>query len=178
MCSGSEGSFHREEVITIVSLLSGDSILLSPSGKREAAWAARKALVSSEGDHITLLKVYRAFKQSKDQSEFCQRHFLHFRHLQFVVDIRKQLMELCQRNNIKVQSCQDTEVVRQALSRGLFTNVAKLTKEGHYVTVRLWMISNVFDSKNNFFSVGFSTKGTDTSFISHVSKQTRSCDIH
>jgi len=125
-----------EEVLTIVSLLSGDNILLSPSSKREEALASRKTFVSSEGDHVTLLKVFRAFKQAKNPAEFCKTHYVNFRHLQFVQEIRKQLMELCRRNGVKIQSCaQNTDVVRQALARGLFTNVAKLTKEGHYVTL-------------------------------------------
>ena len=91
--------------------------------------------VSSEGDHITLLKVFRAFKQSKNPKEFCQSHFVNFRNLQFVTEIRKQLLDLCQRNGIKVQTGSNTDSVRRALSRGFYTNVAKLTKEGHYVTV-------------------------------------------
>ena len=48
-------------------------------------------------------------------------------------------MDLCTtRANIKVQSCgsQTTyESVRIALSRGFFTNVARLTREGHYITL-------------------------------------------
>ena len=129
--------FPREEVLTIVSLLSGDSILLSPSAKREEAHLSRKTFQSSEGDHVTLLKIFRAFKQSKNPSEFCKQHFIHMRNLLFVVEIRKQLMDLCRNNNLPIQTCgQNTDSVRQALSRGLFTNVAKLTREGHYVTVK------------------------------------------
>ena len=56
-----------EEIITIVSLLSGDSVLVTPISKREEAIAARKKFASSEGDHVTLLNIFRAFKQSKDQ---------------------------------------------------------------------------------------------------------------
>ena len=48
-------------------------------------------------------------------------------------------MDLCtSRANIKVKSCGTKaiyESVRMALSRGLFTNVARLTREGHYITL-------------------------------------------
>ena len=126
------------------------------TAKREEAATARKAFVSSEGDHITLLKVYRAFKTSKNEKDFCQHHYVHHRHMQFVLEIRKQLMDLCRKNNVKVQSAPQGDgaaAVRRALSRGLYTNVAKLTREGHYVTldsrqqVRIHPSSVMFQSK-------------------------------
>ena len=56
--------FHcTEEILTIVSLLSVDSVLYSPPSRRDEVQAVRKKFVSSEGDHITLLNVYRAFKK-------------------------------------------------------------------------------------------------------------------
>ena len=46
--------------------------------------------------------------------------------------------EMCRRAEIMVQSCVNhTELVRKALAQGMFTNVAKLTRDGHYVTVSL-----------------------------------------
>ena len=48
-------------------------------------------------------------------------------------------MDLCtSRAGIKIQSCgsqTNYEAVRIALSRGFFTNVARLTREGHYITL-------------------------------------------
>lgn len=55
--------FHcTEEILTIVALLSVDSVLYNPPSRREEVQAARKKFLSSEGDHITLLNIYRAFK--------------------------------------------------------------------------------------------------------------------
>ena len=36
---------------------------------------------------------------------------------------------------VAIQSCRDMEVVRQAVARGLFMNVAQLSAEGHYVAL-------------------------------------------
>ena len=59
---------HSEEIITIVALLYGDqSILLTPQSKRVEALASRKKFVSSEGDLITYLNIFRAYKQAKNQ---------------------------------------------------------------------------------------------------------------
>ena len=64
---------------------------------------------------------------------------MHRRHLQFSQEVRKQLIGLCQKNQIPIQSCVNhTEFVRQALAEGMFTNVARLTRDGHYVSVSIF----------------------------------------
>lgn len=57
--------FHcTEEMLTIVSLLSVDSVLYNPPARRDEVQAVRRKFVSSEGDHVTLLNVYRAFRNA------------------------------------------------------------------------------------------------------------------
>ncbi len=58
-----------EEIITIIAILSGESILLTPTHKREEAIQARKKFSTSEGDHLTLLKIFRAY--TKAQNKVC-----------------------------------------------------------------------------------------------------------
>ena len=56
-----------------------------------------------------------------------------------VMDVRKQLLELCARVGVVVNSFSGrecSEQVRKALLGGLFTNVAEHTGEGKYRTVR------------------------------------------
>lgn len=52
-----------EEILNIVSLLSVDTVLYNPPARRDEVLAARKKFTSSEGDHMTLLNIYRAFKK-------------------------------------------------------------------------------------------------------------------
>lgn len=52
-----------EEILSIVSLLSVDTVLYNPPARREEVLAVRKKFSSSEGDHMTLLNIYRAFKK-------------------------------------------------------------------------------------------------------------------
>ena len=59
------------EVLTVVSMLSVDSVLFTPSNKREEASAARKKFLSGDGDHMTLLSIYRAYKRVKG-NKVCQ----------------------------------------------------------------------------------------------------------
>ena len=56
-----------EEIITIVAMLSGDSVLVTPSARRKEALAARKKFLSTEGDTLTYLKIFRAYKQASDK---------------------------------------------------------------------------------------------------------------
>lgn len=46
-----------------MSLLSVDTVLYNPPARRDEVLAARKKFSSSEGDHMTLLNIYRAFKK-------------------------------------------------------------------------------------------------------------------
>lgn len=46
-----------------MSLLSVDTVLYNPPARRDEVLAARKKFSSSEGDHMTLLSIYRAFKK-------------------------------------------------------------------------------------------------------------------
>jgi len=75
-----------EEVITIVSMLSGDTILVTPANKKEDAIASRKHFISTEGDHITYLKIFRAYKQASNTTDFCTRYFVHQRHMKFAIE--------------------------------------------------------------------------------------------
>jgi hypothetical protein len=51
----------REEILSIVALLSSESVFVMPPNKREKAVAAHKKFFSPSGDHITLLNIYRSF---------------------------------------------------------------------------------------------------------------------
>lgn len=53
------------EVLTVVSMLSVDSVLYTPSNKREEALTVRNKFLSADGDHMTLLSIYRAYKGVK-----------------------------------------------------------------------------------------------------------------
>ena len=54
---------HSEEVVTIIALLSADTIMLTPPSSREAALAARQKFIAPEGDMMTLLNVFRAYRK-------------------------------------------------------------------------------------------------------------------
>lgn len=48
-----------------------DSVLHNPPARRDEVQAVRKKFISSEGDHLTLLNVYRAFKNVSGNKVGC-----------------------------------------------------------------------------------------------------------
>lgn len=67
------GLLFRDEIISIIALLSGESILIHPMTRRDEAREAHKKFLSSCGDHITLLNVFRNFKKVSQQKVSCHR---------------------------------------------------------------------------------------------------------
>jgi len=127
-----------EEMISIVALLSVESITYTPSDKREKARKSFQKFVSSEGDHITLLKFYRAYKQAKGNMDWCREHFVNLRAIKTVQRIQNQLREMFTRMNLKLSSCagsKDFTPVRKALALGMFMNSAERQRDGSYTTI-------------------------------------------
>lgn len=58
--------FHfRDEILSIIAVLSSESLFLCPLDKKSAANAARAKFLNTAGDHITLLKIYRCYNSVK-----------------------------------------------------------------------------------------------------------------
>ena len=91
--------------------------------------------MAPEGDMLTLLNVWKAYKNSGSTPGWCRSQFLLPRHLLFATEVRKQLKSVCQNAGVVIESIHDLEIVRQAIGRGLFMNIAQLALEGHYVAL-------------------------------------------
>ncbi|XP_058482494.1 ATP-dependent RNA helicase DHX33 [Solea solea] len=125
-----------EEVLSIVSLLSVDTVLFNPPARREEVLAARKKFSSSEGDHITLLNIYRAFKKVSGNKEWCRENFVNSRNMGLVKDVQAQLREICLKLNLKLVSCgAETGNVRRCLAHGMFVNAAEIQPDGSYLAL-------------------------------------------
>ncbi|XP_062572851.1 ATP-dependent RNA helicase DHX33-like [Saccostrea cucullata] len=124
-----------EEILTIVSLLSVDSVLVTPQSKREEALAARQKFVSSEGDHVMLLNIYKAYKAVKGNKDWCMENFINQRNMKTATEVRKQLYDICERMEFPIKSCKnDTTIIRKCLAHGFFMNAAELQKDGSEYT--------------------------------------------
>uniref|UniRef100_A0A3P8T4E5 ATP-dependent RNA helicase DHX33 n=1 Tax=Amphiprion percula TaxID=161767 RepID=A0A3P8T4E5_AMPPE len=125
-----------EEVLSIVSLLSVDSVLYNPPARREEVLAAHKKFISSEGDHMMLLNIYRAFKKVSGNKEWCRENFVNSRNMNLVKEVQAQLREICLKLNLKLESCgSETGNVRRCLAHGMFINAAELQPDGSYLAL-------------------------------------------
>ncbi|XP_029956855.1 ATP-dependent RNA helicase DHX33 [Salarias fasciatus] len=125
-----------EEILSIVSLLSVDTVLYNPPARRDEVLAARRKFTSSEGDHMTLLNIYRAFKKVSGNKEWCRENFVNSRNMGLVKEVQAQLREICLKMNLKLESCgAETGNVRRCLAHGTFTNAAELQPDGSYLAL-------------------------------------------
>ncbi|KAL7636351.1 UNVERIFIED_CONTAM: hypothetical protein RMT77_013110 [Armadillidium vulgare] len=125
-----------EEILTIVAMLSTDSVLVTPTNKREEAEEKRKKFFSVEGDHIILLNIYKGFMECTNKQKWCHRSFVNYRNLCYAENVRQQLKEICVRNNIPLMSCNGkTGLVLRCLISGLFRNVAEKVTDKNYIVL-------------------------------------------
>ncbi len=58
--------------------MSVDSIFHNVSNKQEQIANIKQKFVSSDGDHLTLLNVYKAFVSNKNKKEWCNENYSFF----------------------------------------------------------------------------------------------------
>ena len=134
-----------EDILKIVSVLSVENIfhhnLTNTNGKRDQAQLIRQKFSSADGDHITLLNVFKAFSANKQSREWCVENMLDFKNLKLSMEICKQLREICSRAHVNISligsssRSQDTVSIRRSLIAGFFLNAAEYQKENEYKTV-------------------------------------------
>ncbi|XP_038615627.1 ATP-dependent RNA helicase DHX33 [Tachyglossus aculeatus] len=129
--------FHcTEEILTIISLLAVDSVLYNPPARRDEVQAVRRKFISSEGDHITLLNVYRSFRSVGGSKEWCRENFVNGKNVSLAAEVRAQLRDICVKLSVPLESCRgDTGSVRRCLAHSLFMHAAELQPDGTYATV-------------------------------------------
>ena len=110
--------------------------------------------MSPDGDHLTLLNVYKSFASNKNKKEWCNENFLDFKNLKLALDIYRQIKEICLRNNIlsTTYCLSDTANIRTALIHGFFMNAAEYFKENEYKTITSRQIVQIHPSSVLFNS--------------------------
>ncbi|CAG8606318.1 1859_t:CDS:10, partial [Ambispora leptoticha] len=124
----SEQMSCTREVINIVSLLSVDSIFFSPQDQRDHALDMKKKFISPLGDLITYLNVLRSYETHKGNLDWCKQNFVNKRNMKHVINVRKQLIQLCTRMNISPTTtcCENYELLLKCVLSGFFRNSAML----------------------------------------------------
>lgn len=138
--------YCSNEILSITALLSVPQIFVRPHSQRKRADEMKALFAHPDGDHLTLLNVYHAFKSPEAQAnpkQWCHDHFLSLRSLQAADNVRLQLQRIMEREEIELVSTpfEDKkyyENIRRALVAGFFMQVAKKESQGKnmYITVK------------------------------------------
>ena len=78
-------------------MLNAQNIFYRPREKQAQADQKRAKFFQPEGDHLTLLSVYDAWKQNKFSKPWCFENFLQEKSLKRAQDVRKQLVMIMDR---------------------------------------------------------------------------------
>jgi len=125
-----------EEVLTIVAMLSVQTVFHRPKDKAAQADAKRAKFFAPEGDHLTLLTVYQAWANSKYSNNFAFENFLQARQLRRAQDVRKQLASIMERYKLPMESCgKQWTRIQKAVCAGYFVNASKKDPTEGYKTL-------------------------------------------
>lgn len=138
MLLASEKYKCSNEIVSIAGMLSVNSaIYYRPKDKIIHADTARKNFFVPGGDHLTLLNVYNQWEASDFSTQWCYENFIQYRSMKRARDIREQLVGLMQRVEMElVSNPSETVNIRKAITAGYFYHIARLSKGGHYKTVK------------------------------------------
>ncbi|KAL3090174.1 hypothetical protein niasHS_006626 [Heterodera schachtii] len=139
------------EILSITAMLSVPQCFVRPNEVKRAADEAKARFAHVDGDHLTLLNVYHAFKQHKEDPQWCYENFINYRALKNADEVRAQLAKIMDKFNLKRVSTdfnsRDYYInIRKALVAGFFMQVAHLERSGHYVTIKDNQLVNLHPS--------------------------------
>ncbi|CAB9525435.1 splicing factor ATP-dependent RNA helicase [Seminavis robusta] len=125
-----------EEILTITAMLSVENPFYRPRDKQAQADMKKAKFHQAEGDHITLLTVYKAWEAAKFSSPWCFENFIQARSMRRAQDVRKQLVTIMDRYRLLLLSAgKNYKIICKAITAGFFTNAAKKDPQEGYRTL-------------------------------------------
>ncbi|KAK7920648.1 prefoldin subunit 2, partial [Apiospora marii] len=130
--------YCSNEILSITGLLSVPNIFVRPANRRREADEMKNQFRHPDGDHLTMLNVYHAFKgaegRGEDVKQWCHQHYLSHRHLKSADNVRTQLRRIMETHEVELISTDFNDKnyysnIRRALVAGFFMQVAK--REGN-----------------------------------------------
>lgn len=125
-----------DEILTIVSMLNVQNVFYRPKEKQQVADQRKSKFHQPEGDHLTLLTVYNAWKNNKFSNAWCFENFIQARTLRRSQDVRKQMLGIMDRHKLEcVSAGRNTAKVQKAICSGYFRHAAKKDPQDGYRTL-------------------------------------------
>lgn len=109
------------DIVALISLLSVDSLFHVPSEKREKVQAIKNRFNSSEGDHYTLLNVFKAYMAVNGDSHWCHDHYINTKAMTHVMEMFRQIERFCHQQNITLDQSSSTSTATSSSSTSTST---------------------------------------------------------
>ena len=125
-----------DEILTITSLLSVENPFYRPKDKQSQADMKKAKFHQAEGDHLTLLAVYKAWEAARFSNPWCFENFVQARSMRRAQDVRKQLVTIMDRYKLDILSVgKNYKTICRAITAGFFTHAAKKDPQEGYRTL-------------------------------------------
>ncbi|KAI0496788.1 hypothetical protein KFK09_023112 [Dendrobium nobile] len=125
-----------DEILTIIAMIQTGNIFYRPREKQAQADQKRAKFFQPEGDHLTLLAVYEAWKAKNFSGPWCFENFVQSRSLRRAQDVRKQLLTIMDRYKLDVVSAgKNFTKIRKAITAGFFFHAARKDPQEGYRTL-------------------------------------------
>ncbi|ERN12543.1 probable pre-mRNA-splicing factor ATP-dependent RNA helicase DEAH5 [Amborella trichopoda] len=125
-----------DEILTMIAMLQTQNIFYRPREKQAQADQKRAKFFQPEGDHLTLLAVYEAWKANNFSGPWCFENFVQSRSLRRAQDVRKQLLTIMDRYKLDVVSAgKNFTKIRKAICAGFFFHAARKDPQEGYRTL-------------------------------------------
>uniref|UniRef100_A0A9J8C8V5 RNA helicase n=1 Tax=Cyprinus carpio carpio TaxID=630221 RepID=A0A9J8C8V5_CYPCA len=152
----------EDVMLPVAAMLSVENIFIrpgKPEGQKEAEIRHKEiaACAGSSNDFLLLLCVFEKCRSSDNPSAWCKEHWIHWRAVKSAFSVETQLREILlrlkQQNDFPHETFEGSrsELLRQCLCLGYFTNVARrsigksfCTMDGHGSTVLIHPSSCLF----------------------------------
>ncbi|KAM7274993.1 hypothetical protein ACFE04_016859 [Oxalis oulophora] len=125
-----------DEILTIIAMIQTGNIFYRPREKQAHADQKRAKFFQPEGDHLTLLAVYEAWKAKNFSGPWCFENFVQSRSLRRAQDVRKQLLSIMDKYKLDVVSAgKNFQKIRKAITAGFFFHAGRKDPQEGYRTL-------------------------------------------
>lgn len=127
------------EVLIIVSMLSGPTVFYRPEGREDESDRERERFYIHDSDHLTLLNVYKQWQRNNMSSNWCTMRFINYKLMVKVRDVVEQLEHIMKTHKYAMSSTSDESVIKKCICKSYFHQAAMLRNLKEYQNLRTGM---------------------------------------
>lgn len=141
-----------DEVVTIAAMLSAPDVFAMPKDKRDEAKRAHSVFKDYRSDYITMLNVWYAYQDNRDNKGWAKEHFLKTRSLTEIGQVRAQIFQVLQGQNMRISFSGNTDDLGMCITSGLLDKVFVRANEKYHHHFELGASSLLGTPRSAFIS--------------------------